>query len=227
MAQPSVAYFFNSRKRTAVDDTKINQARKVLILDQANTCSTTRHGLDKQNEIIFAQVSRDLASTEDGCPNGKLKKLQDKEETIGLSKIITVSNPSNPAQKKIIKATRKKLKPTTNNRNIQELINNMKNQEIAIESKLESGEETHRTPPASPKKPTINAMDKVRLDGPSIKEIRNKMSRSKRLADLKASIARFQEADKKLSEIEKETIGIPDSPKLKGFKTIELQVMTR
>lgn len=227
MAQPSVACFFNSRKRTAVDDTKINQARKVLILDQANTCSTTKNGLDKQNELIFAQVSKDSDSTEDGCPNGKLKKLQDKEEMIGLSKIITVPNTIVPAQKKIIKATRKRLKPTANNRNIQELINNMKNHETVIESKLESGEETHRTPPASPKKPTVNAMDKVRMDGPSIKEIRNKMCRSKRLADLKASIARFQEGDRKLSEIGKETVGIPDSPKLKGFKTIELHVMTR
>lgn len=221
MAQPSVACFFNSRKRTAADDTKINQARKVLVLDQANTCSTTKNGLDKQNQLIFAQV---LDSTEDGCPNGKLKKLQDKEETICLSKIITAPNTIVPVQKKIIKATRKRLKPTANNRNIQELINNMKNHETMIESKLESGEETHRTPPASPNK---NAMDKVRMDGPSIKELRNKMCRSKRLADLKASIARFQEGDRKLTEIEKETVGIPDSPKLKGFKTIELHVMTR
>lgn len=221
MAQPSVACFFNSRKRTAADDTKINQARKVLVLDQANTCSTTKNGLDKQNQLIFAQV---LDSTEDGCPNGKLKKLQDKEEMICLSKIITAPNTIVPVQKKIIKATRKRLKPTANNRNIQELINNMKNHETMIESKLESGEETHRTPPASPNK---NAMDKVRMDGPSIKELRNKMCRSKRLADLKASIARFQEGDRKLTEIEKETVGIPDSPKLKGFKTIELHVMTR
>ncbi|KAJ8973752.1 hypothetical protein NQ317_018339 [Molorchus minor] len=62
---------------------------------------------------------------------------------------------------------------------------------------------THVTSPTTPKK--ANAMDNVKEkpDGPSLKEIKRKMTRSSRLAELKASIGRFQEGAIKLKEIEK------------------------
>ncbi|XP_066149289.1 DNA replication factor Cdt1 [Euwallacea fornicatus] len=202
MAQPSVACYFNSRKRVAIDDAKINQVPQASV------------------------------SVQDECPSEKLKKLQEKTETVSTSKIVTLANANGKlGGKKVIKAFRgKKLKPAVNNADIQELFNNLNKSQVSIEpteinKRKDIYEETHHTPPSTPTK-NSNAMDKVRPDGPSLKEIKSKLCRSARLAELKASMAHFQEADKKLSEIEKKTAQIADSPKIKGFKTIELEVLT-
>lgn len=80
--------------------------------------------------------------------------------------------------------------------------------------------------PSSPCK--INAMDKLNCTGKelSLKEIKSKLSRSSRLAELKASLNRFQKANDKLKEIEKKT---EKNTKLqiKEFKTLELEVHLR
>lgn len=236
MAQPSVASFFNNRKRAAVEDIKINQARKVLVLDSKEVKAPLREGLEKDKGFILTQFPQDSLSSRDECPSEKVKKLQENEEKIGANKIVTFGSANTKCtSKNVIKATRgKKMKAVSNNKDIQELFNKMNkpqtivkpadtNNEVTIDS-LEH--EMHRTPPSTPTK-KINAMDKIRNDGPSLKEIKNKLSRSSRLNELKASLARFKDNDKKLSEIEKKTSQIPESPKLKGFKTIELEVQTR
>ncbi|XP_050315928.1 DNA replication factor Cdt1 isoform X2 [Anthonomus grandis grandis] len=195
MSQPSVACFFNNRKRAAIEDSKIHQ-------------------------VTRQDTSDDVASE-------KLPKLQSKEEKIEANKI--VSSGVTSSNKKVIKATRgrKVTKAVPNSANIEELFKKMHKSEPEITeigtelpTKL-TEEELHKTPPKSK-----NAMDKIKPTGPSLKEIKNKMTRSVRLAELKASISRFQEGAKKLSEIEKKTSQIPDSPKLNRFKTIELEVQT-
>ncbi|KAL1489483.1 hypothetical protein ABEB36_014370 [Hypothenemus hampei] len=134
--------------------------------------------------------------------------------------------------KKLVELRTKKLKPVTNNTDIQELFNKMNHeppmtslQSVDYKQEIDSKEESdQKTPTGTPTK--INAMDKINKNGPSLKEIKNKMTRSSRLAELKASMSLFQEADKKLNQIEKVTSQIPESPKLKGFKTIQLELMT-
>lgn len=232
MAQPSVASFFNNRKRAAIEDTKINQARKVLLLDSTQIDAPLKGGLGGYGNIIPTKVSQDLLNFQDECPNDKIKKLQEKEEKAVASKIVIAPNSAN---KKIIRASRtKKIKAPSNNKNIQELINKMGKPNIKPpEMPIEATQVNHQTcedkeyitPPSSPTK-RINAMDKIRMGGPSLKELKNKMTRSARLSELKASLNRFQEGDKKLKEIEAKTSQIPESPKLKGFRTIELEVQT-
>lgn len=223
MAQPSVACYFSSRKRSAVEDSKINRAKKVLVLDSDEISQRT---LEKNLiENVDADIKTEILP-EDGC-----KFKQKEEKTVFTKKVITISNAksqkiSKSNTPKSLKSKNAKQISSSGGRNIQQLIHNMKNK---IETELPQNEiQPHITPPGTPTKIT-NALDKVKEkpDGPSIKEIRKKMSRSARLAELKASISKFQEGDNKLKEIEEETKKIPESPKLKSFRTIELEVLTR
>lgn len=222
MAQPSIACYFNNRKRAAVDDVKINQARKVLVLDRSDDPTPVKQGLETEQGIIFAQVSKSLAKIEDEAASEKVDILQKNEEKMLESKIISLPKTHEPVSpKKVIKAIRsRKIKPVSNSTDIQKLLTKMKYSETS-----EKVEEMEKTPPSTPTK-RLNAMDNVSGDGPSIKELRNKMSRSSRLAKLKNSLAKFEENDKKLTIIEQKTVQI-ESPKLKSFKTIELEVTTR
>ncbi|KAF7281061.1 chromatin licensing and DNA replication factor double parked isoform X2 [Rhynchophorus ferrugineus] len=197
MAQPSVACFFNTRKRIAVEDTKLNQ---------------------------------DIST---GKEDGKVKKLL--EEKGGETKIVVASVPLKSTPRKILRPKTKKLKCVNNNKDIQVYFNNMNKAEVVssepdasteIVPQIEKTPEAkfHVTPPSTPTK--MNAMDRIALEGPSLKEIKNKMTRSARLSELRASLNRFQEKADKLKEIEKKTSQIPESPRLKGFRTIELEVHT-
>lgn len=218
MAQPSVACYFGSRKRSAVEDTKINRAKKVLVLDSDQI--TPKYFIDKKLVNSNEEIRTEVCNSKNTDKNLLTKKVI----SIPSSKQTRVSNNTSKSSK--IKNIRRT--STTNNRDIQRMINNMKNK-TEESTVLERNEEViHITPPGTPTK-FINALDKVKEkpDGPSIKEIRKKITRSARLAELKASIGRFQENDNKLKDIKKETKKIPESPKLKSFKTIELEVLTR
>lgn len=228
MAQPSVASYFSNRKRSANEDVKINRVRKVLVLDTIDSVPKRHDGLGisesetkNKDDVFFME---------------KPGKLQEKEESIAVNKILINNNCEKPksTQRKILNAKPRTLKAAANNKDIQELFNNMKQKRECIQKTvIDSIDdrineiERHVTPPTTPKK-TVNALDKVRENpgGPSLKEIRKQMTRSSRLAELKASLSRFEEKDKKLKEIEKKTDQI-ESPKLKTFRTIELEVQTR
>ncbi|XP_018577733.1 DNA replication factor Cdt1 [Anoplophora glabripennis] len=232
MAQPSVACFFSTRKRSAVEENKINRARKVLLLDSGSLVSSEQNGLESDRKVISQdKINEDVLSSEYNV------KLQNKEETYLLAnKIVNVNSSAKIVTKKIIRARIKKTKEVSNNQDIQLLLTNMSKKEAIVTTppqttvdsiKHVNESDKHVTPPSTPKK-AINAMDKVKEkpDGPSLKEIRRKMTRSARLAELRASMNRFQEGANKLKVLEKKTSLIPESPKLNNFKTIELEVHT-
>lgn len=221
MAQPSIVCYFSSRKRSAVEDTKINRVKKVLVLDSDQIAEKSCIA-KKLNGNVESEVKSVVGPKEGTCKSNKTD-----EKNIFAKKVITISNskPKNDTVKSA-KIKSVKAKCASNSRNIQELLQNMKSKS---ETEIPPTEiQSHITPPGTPNK-IVNALDKVKdkPDGPSIKEIRKKLTRSARLAELKASLSRFQEGENKLKEIEKETKKIPESPKLQSFKTIELEVVTR
>uniref|UniRef100_A0A6P7FMD2 DNA replication factor Cdt1 n=1 Tax=Diabrotica virgifera virgifera TaxID=50390 RepID=A0A6P7FMD2_DIAVI len=223
MAQPSIACFFNARKRTAVEDIKINRTKKVLVLENESGCDVVSYSEDK--------ISADC-DVKDVSKSTKSVELQEKEKGLILNKIASNGIVQPRPHKKLFATRNKTIKTKSNSQDIQTLINSMKTESIKkTEIKLTElhiqQDVVHRTPPSTPTK-TTNALDKVKEkpEGPSLKEIKRKMTRSARLADLKASISRFQDNAAKLKEIEKKTDSIPESPKLKSFKTIELEIHT-
>ncbi|CAG9824934.1 unnamed protein product [Phaedon cochleariae] len=232
MSQPSVACYFGSRKRSAIDDLKLNRAKKVLVLD--NDPGFGKQTVESEN--VSALCSSSVAFTKDEFSSGSNDKFQNKEKSriiLSVGKTLDQSKMQKSGTKK--SAPKTKLAKNSNyNMDIQQLLSNMgKGNDSSILPKSEDISSTthiierHVTPPNTPNK-VSNALDKVKEipDGPSIKEIKKKMTRSARLADLKASISRFQSNADKLVQVEKKTSQIPESPKLRNFKTIELEVQT-
>lgn len=243
MAQPSIANYFATRKRTAVDEANIIRAKKVLILDPTDNIKGSK-GVHQQKEsatcdVIYATIKETSLNNNDTI-NDKIKCVSDKElkfpqRTRVVAKLNFDSVKTNSPNMTIKKAAtpkgrpRKVTKEIPNQQNIQSLLMNMQNknpsdgagQEKVLQSKTNSQKVNEKTPPVTPVK---NAMDKVSNNKElSLNEIKTKLTRSSRLAELKASIAKFNKSADKLKEVEKKTA----APALKTFKSIELEVQLR
>lgn len=226
MAQPSIANYFNTRKRSAVDD-KVARAKKVLVLDGEDK-NDGKERLLGDKAIVFSPSN----------------KLLSKIEAVSSKKVTTdeISNSKIMAKKTQRKAPHKKATThCSGQRDLQEIFNSMtkatqeiessaitQQTEVIINSPDAEVNRRHVTPPSTPTK-TLNMLDKVKnVDHePTLKEIKEKLSRSNRLAELRASIARFKAGEKKLEEAEKKTEKVAQSPTLNSFKTLEFEVQLR
>lgn len=219
MAQPSIANYFNTRKRSAVGDS-IGSAKKVLVLDSEDK-NERKERLVGDKAIVFSP-SNTLSSSS--------KKIVSEEG----SKVIMA--------KKIPRKThhRKATSQLCGQRNLQEIFNNMtkgppeietsvtQQTAVLINSPDSEVNRRHVTPPSTPTK-RVNMLDRVKNveHEPTLKEIKEKLTRSNRLAELRASIARFKAGERKLEEAEKKTEKVTQSPTLNSFKTLEFEVQVR
>ncbi|KRT83818.1 hypothetical protein AMK59_3449 [Oryctes borbonicus] len=210
MSQPSVINYFSTRKRLAHDELKSSSAKKVLILD---------------NESVQRAANNNPCSEPFKEP--KITTTSSEVREIVVTKVNSRSMAKKPKQTRI-----KKIKQIPNQTNLQTLPINTTSKEstqrevtnVTPKTELQK-EPIHVTPPSTPTK-RVNAMDKVKplARELSFNELKQRMSRSSRLAELKASISKFKQLESKLEEAEKKTAKIEDSPNLKSFKTIELEV---
>ncbi|KAK5642544.1 hypothetical protein RI129_008711 [Pyrocoelia pectoralis] len=205
MAQPSVLNYFNNRKRPAHHDAKINIARKVLMLDS--------------NESICVSKT----------------DISDKMVTVLEPKIIVT-----PKSNRVLKSTRKAATPRTKktkavvssgqiatfvcNMGKMSTLESITDKSVIKDPELQTPKSQKKQvsemePPKAPTKKT-NALDKIKITGnePTISELKHKLSRSSRLAELKASISRFKQCEEKLRAAEEKTLS------LKNFKSLELEV---
>lgn len=211
MSQPSVAHYFNNRKRSALDE-KVVKAKKVLVLDSST------HGEDKN--ILFKKI------VEVGQPSFPDTPSATREAKLNVPKAARRKLPS------------KKAVGPSNQRSIKEVLGNMavkstpdatsaKETDITQKTPESVVNERHVTPPSTPTK-VINRLDNVKdVKELSLKEIRQRLSRSHRLAELRASIARFKESSDQLEKAEEATAKVADSPTLKNFKKLEFEVNLR
>lgn len=213
MAQPSVAQFFNTRKRAAVE--QIHRSNKVHLLNNdSDTLQPKIQKLDLQPTKVIHDDSIDY-----------LKR----------SKIATKLNfDSEMVSPKVVKkpASRitRKVSSDAKQLNIQQLFQNMH------EKKIDEVQEEVREYPTTPKKQQKSTMERInstKKDDLSLNDIKVKLSRSTRLAELKASIAKINKSAAKLEQLEKQTAKIDAAPvigasneagALKEFKTIELDI---
>lgn len=99
MAQPSVAQYFNTRKRSAVDDHKIESARKVLVLD--HDVSSQANSTLKSNKITIVEqhnVPKKVAKTKKvkGGTNQDIKNFLD-----NMKKFERCVTPPNQCEKEV------------------------------------------------------------------------------------------------------------------------------
>lgn len=225
MSQPSVINYFSTRKRVASDDLKSNSAKKVLVLDNDSVEHLAKN-------IIPAEVIRDCRTT---ITTPKIPQIV-------LS--VDINKPNQPSMAKKPRQGRiKKIKEIPNQRDIQTLLSNVgvktstpQNVTSTTEVQIRDvtpinevkKEPVHITPPSTPVK-RINALDKVKPTARelSFNELKQKMSRSSRLAELKASISKFKQLENKLESAESKTSSLKESPNLKSFRTLELEVALR
>lgn len=222
MSQPSVANYFATRKRTAHEETNILRAKKVLVLDS-------------DSEINQKSVENKQVLTRNHIYSETKEKSARKELIMGRDTEIISQKVIPFPQRKLVtkldfdgeqtKKGRPKHKKINNQGDIQKIFQTMQS------STTDSSEKTilnltniqkvnEKTPPSSPK----SAMDSVVKSDLSLNEIKTKLTRSSRLAELKASIAKFNQSADKLKVAEKKTAAITQRPTLNKFKSIELEV---
>lgn len=232
MSQPSVTAYFNTRKRQATED--LRGKAKVLLLDQEQIKVNKESGLqlktpnlespkivsEKQEEnmgtspkVMIVQgkptkvLTRSRAtpvrkSSQDGqvdIRNSFLKMGND----VGEKKVLFEKKGILSPQKKL-PSTPKKDKNISGDK---EIINNMTNEEIVHEF-------------ITPKKMSNKSNSvKNNLD---FNEIKNRINKSSRLAELKASIDRIRKCDQRLNELQKQNDF--NKPQIQKFEKIQLEV---
>lgn len=233
MSQTSIASYFATRKRPAGEDADIVRAKKVFVLDPSSDFKVNKT-IEKANnaagELVYPSKEKSIINE---LKISKLESQSPKEIIYSpRSSVVTKLNfdsASSPTSNMTIKRSgtpkckpRKLIKDISNQPNIQTALLNMQATKISKNTQ----EVNEKTPPTTPIK---NALDSVPTNTTnlSLNEIRNKLSRSARLAELKASLSRFNKSAVKLKELEKKTASITEGPTIKEFKSIQLEVQLR
>lgn len=242
MAQPSIANYFQTRKRNAIDESSLIRAKKVLILDS----DEDETGVTKTKDKSFKEKhvkTRDIIYSEFKEKSSRRELIMAKEKIVSLSSEKDVKFPTRSrvvakldfgsdksseqtnSTKKTV-STKPKHKKLNNQGDIQKIFQNMQSKNTE-EKKIFSHKENiqkinEKTPPPSP---VCNAMDNVTKSDLTLNEIKTKLTRSARLAELKASISKFNQHAEKLKAAEQKTKAIQSQgPSLNKFKEIELEV---
>lgn len=231
MSQTSIASYFATRKRPASEDAGIVRAKKVLVLDPPtglNVKKTTESVNNSTRELVYISkeksIFKELKVSESQSPkeiiysprSSVVTKLNFDSINSSTSNM-TIKRGGTPKSK-----PKKLVKHISNQPNIQTALLNMQ----AFKISKNTQEVNEKTPPTTPIK---NALDSVPANTTSLSlnEIRHKLSRSTRLAELKASLSRFNKSADKLKELEVKTAAITEGPTIKEFKSIELEVQLR
>lgn len=232
MSQPSVTSFFNTRKRGASDD--LRGKSKVLILDN-----------DK------GSIISEVTSSRPSSPNiTKLNSSVVRNIQFDTNKSSPSSSPARPKMMTRLRATKtRKVSVEDGQIDIRESFLKMNEQinkkepvivpfekcgllsprKNTTPTKRQITNEQSSVGSTTPKKPT-DLIDKLAKQEMSLGEIKQRLNKSSRLAELKARIDRFKECDQKLNKIleEKNQQQQDDDNlkplKIKKFEKIELEV---
>lgn len=228
MAQPSVISYFNTRKRSAVEDVKSIAKKKVCLLDNSlnSTCvqkklecvsknvkkNPTKLGKPLKNQKNIQDFLQTLSQSTKSEMKTKINNLVSQDANCNIETATDIKLSANEAKKKIT-SRREELKASI-----------MKFQESA--KALEKIQSPEQTESVQNEGVTKNAMDKTNSEL-SLNDIKKALTRSEKLAKLKSSISRFKELDKQLETNRQKASSVEDSPNLKSFKNIELEVQLR
>ncbi|KAK2586746.1 hypothetical protein KPH14_011777 [Odynerus spinipes] len=232
MSQPSVTAYFNTRKRQASED--LRGKAKILLLDQ---------------EQVKVNKERELRSK---TPNFESSKLlsEKQEENMGTSpKIVLVQGKTNRAKTRSRAILTRK--PSQDDQvdirdSFLKMSNDAEEKKVLFEKKgtLSPKKKLPSTPKkdinlSEEKQITANIKNeqtvaeyitptKISNRGNSVKknldfnEIKNRINKSNRLAELKASIDRIKKCDQRLNELQKQNDS--NKPQIQKFEKIQLEI---
>lgn len=238
MASPSIASYFNVRKRAATDDI-INSRNKVIRLDDGDNTEHTESPVDRNIVAKNKLVDSDLKCI--NVTRGKIaegNKTTERRTTRRTTKRNAVESKEQSTQPKIVKftlaGTLSPNKQTTENTAFKPILKNS-------EEKFKSPQKAQTAAVASPSSSKTAAGNKTLADAKkdlSFDEIKSIVSRSSKLEKLKSILNRRKQLEEQhkacISERHaKQTAATvvnaatSDGKGLKQFETIELEVLSR
>lgn len=248
MSQPTVAAYFNTRKRVAADELSAATRSKVLVLEHSTSGAGSEDGreLHSPSRVVFANtknfLSKNVAADGiDSCSVGtperkKITRATRSIKRIGAvkvgetkleqSKLVRFLKMGNLSPKKACTAPQQANTPTKAEFSAK---NNTGNVERGLHTP------TKQQPPAvNPARAAVpSAVSKLTME-----ETKGKLSRSVRLAELKTSLNKLQGGFDRLDRLEKTRQEdnwkppVPPSPttaarNLKQFEKFEVEVPVR
>lgn len=245
MAQPSIASYFTSRKRAAVDEisstrnkvrlldsdaSQINQdcgykAKAILLKTIDNQQVTKNKSVDVKRSRIVTKLNFDSPKA-DGVKT-PIRKTSSRSKNVATYKpqkqqncIFTQLGSLSPT-KRILPAKEQTVETIHKNNDTLSNNNNIPNiKEKTIEPSVSEAPKN-----AKKETTTLSAIcAKTEVKDMSLAEIKAKLTRSSRLEELKSRINKFNEGIKKIEEKRLQKVEVPT---LKEFKSIDLVVTTR
>lgn len=236
MASPSIASYFNVRKRAAADDI-VNARSKVIRLDDTidnadRSQSTINKNILAKNKLVDADLKGQISSSSkviEKIHQASVNKTIERKTTRRTTKKGSVES----TQPKIVKFTlggtlspRKKLLETSIA--FQSIEKNTASTEQKTNS--DSSVTLQPTKAAIVNKTLANAKKELSFD-----EIKSKVTRSSKLQELKAILKKRQQLeeqyqaciDKRNAKLKANSTISLEGQSLKQFETIELEVLSR
>lgn len=250
MSQPSVTAYFNTRKRQATEDLR-NKA-KVLLLDREQTgarqggtpiykdSSETLASTQKESAMrpspkkLVTGHGKESMGNRTMKPNSAVRNIQfdspktNSEKTTKVTRArATRSRKPSGQDGQDIRESFQKIADELNKKVVFEKKGTLsrrkstpKKDESAGESCTSYSNEQLSTNCTTPKKGS--AMDALARQDMSLTEIKNRINKSSRLMELKASIARFRNCEQKLDQLQKEKD--TKKPQIQKFEKIQLEI---
>lgn len=238
MASPSIAAFFNVRKRAAADDL-LNTRRKVSRLDDDSTVQQQllkeKLGEETNNASIINQPTIFA-----NAPNSTKAKLVEKKSQRRVLKRNVETDKGKSLQPKIVKFTLAgTLSPKKKNADSPNAFQ-LKSTNSRDSSPAANGEQARSSKPSTNASSKANAISEalaVTKKDLSFDEIKTKVSRSSKLQELKEILAKRKQLEEQLQACVQKRNGKlrsdavsaekPEGHALKKFDTIELEVLSR
>ncbi|XP_017892432.1 DNA replication factor Cdt1 [Ceratina calcarata] len=249
MSQPSVTAYFNTRKRQATED--LRNKSKVLLLDrEQSVASQNRAPIHKdssepltstQNEStmrpspkIITVPGKELMGSRTMKPNTAVRNIQfdspkgNSQKTPKNTRArATRSRKMSGQEGQDIRESFQKIADDMNNKvvfekkgSLSRRMSTPKKDESTGESCTNSSNEQLSANCTTPKK--VTTMDALARQDMSLNEIKNKINKSSRLMELKASIARFRNCEQKLEQLQKGKD--TKKPQIQKFEKIQLEI---
>lgn len=261
MSQPTVAAYFNARKRAATDDLNTAATRnKVLVLEQTSINASDdpeKYSLDASGRVVFANtknfLSKNVAVETKMEPTGdaaECKRITRATRSIRRIGAVTINEKTREMleQPKLVNffkkgtlSPRKKMvqkEESPAKANVLSKLSSPAKGEFSIKSNATNIDKGMTTPTkqvvsnqSNPVQPTVANL--------TMEEVKNKMNRSARLAQLKNSLNKMQNGFSKLDSMASKRMDtsnrkpiVPPSPgtaarNLRQFQTLEVEVPIR